>query len=53
MEQPAGRATCAWVGRGGALQASYSVDPLAAQECALAALRLQARRWRLRYEIAR
>jgi hypothetical protein len=43
MEEPVGRAACAWVGRGGALQASYTLDAAAAQESALAALRLQAR----------
>jgi hypothetical protein len=41
--QAAGGCACAWVGRGGALQASYALDAAAAQDCALAALRLQAR----------
>ena len=42
-DKAAGSCACAWVGRGGALQASYALDAAAAQDCAMAALRLQVR----------
>ena len=42
-DKAAGSCACAWVGRGGALQASFALDAAAAQDCAIAALRLQVR----------
>jgi hypothetical protein len=42
-DKAAGGCACAWVGRGGALQATFALDAAAAQDCAQAALRLQVR----------
>jgi hypothetical protein len=42
-DKAAGGCVCAWVGRGGALQATFALDAAAAQDCAQAALRLQVR----------
>jgi hypothetical protein len=42
-DKAAGSCACAWVGRGGALQACFALDAAAAQDSAVAALRLQVR----------